>query len=709
MRPGLSSWLRASVFALMAALFWWPLVPETGVLAGALAAAAAALAADLVSKRARRRVRATAVAAAACALAFVGAAAAGLVVRLDAPAALLGPAAALVASAAILAGGLTAPCVFALRCLSARHPSAGALEVVLAGAALAASVAAHREGMVHLPHAVGDLAWTRGFDPTILFLALGGGGVVLLAALLLAEERSRRIPVHLLIALLAALPIAAVVRLSGLPEPRAPEELGLTGAAAEPQQGGRRDDHQMGDLVFRNEYRSDGGQAPVAVVLLRADYSPPSGVYYFRQSAFSYYNGRKLVQATRDDVDRDVILRFPTHRTEISPPPPASDLRVVVPTTTGLLVDHVRPFALDAPVLFEPQPNAAGMRFQRVYDGISLASAVPYAELLGGKPGSAAWSDAEWEHYTSGPPDPRYAEAAEGMLASLAEAYRDDPLGRAFAVKRYLETHGTYSLKSQHAEADDPVASFLFGDQTGYCVHFAHAAVYLLRALGVPSRVAAGYAVSAADRGGGSSVLIRGLDAHAWPEIHLDGEGWVVVDIAPERVLDAVAPRPDPALQSMLGELLRGTPADEAFAAESSRVWPRLSQVALALAWLAAAVFALAALVKIERRLAPRFAGPDALPRLLYRSALDQLADAGALRRFGETRERFADRLDRRAPSFARLTRLHLARALGGSARFDPADLRRLGRAVARETSASTPAWRRLLGLVNPFSWLLVR
>jgi transglutaminase-like putative cysteine protease len=531
---------------------------------------------------------------------------------------------------------------------------------------------------------------------------------VLLAALLLGEERGRRIPLHLALALLAALPLVAVVRLSGLPEPRLPEELGLTGQAA-PQGGGSRDEHQIGELVFRDEYRSDGGQAPVAVVVLRADYEPPSGVYYFRQSAFSSYNGRRLVQATRDDVDRDVILRFPSGRTEISPAPPASASRIVVPTTTGLLVDHVRPFALDAPVLFEPQPNAAGLRFQRVYDGISLAPAVAYEDLLGAAPGSSEWSDAEWAHYTAGPSDPRYAEAAQATLASLAEAYRDDPLARAFAVKRELEQSGTYSLKSRHADAEDPVASFLFGDRTGYCVHFAHAAVYLMRALGVPSRVAAGYAVAAADRGGGSSVLIRGLDAHAWPEIHLDGVGWVVVDIAPERVLDAVAPRPDPALQSMLGELLRGTPADEAFAAEGSAAWPRLAEIARVLAALAAAAFALAALVKAERRLAPRFARPASLPRLLYRRALDQLADAGAVRRFGETRERFAERIGRRAPSFALLTKLHLAGALGGAVRSDASGLRRLGRNVARETSVSAPAWRRLLGLVNPFSWLLVR
>src|SRR5262249_40617899 len=155
--------------------------------------------------------------------------------------------------------------------------------------------------------------------------------------------------------------------------------------------------------------------------------------------------------------------------------------------TTGLLVDHVRPFALDSPVVFEPRPNADAVRFQRVYDTLSLVPTATFRELLGRPPGDAGWSPEQWAHYTQGPDDPRYAE--------LSDAYRDDPLARAFAVKRWLEEHGSYSRKSHHTDAADPVASFLFGDVTGYCVHFAHAAVYLLRALGVPARVAAGYAV----------------------------------------------------------------------------------------------------------------------------------------------------------------------------------------------------------------------
>ena len=38
-------------------------------------------------------------------------------------------------------------------------------------------------------------------------------------------------------------------------------------------------------------------------------------------------------------------------------------------------------------------------------------------------------------------------------------------------------------------------AAFLFGNFTGYCVHSAHASVYLWRSLGLPARIGTGYLV----------------------------------------------------------------------------------------------------------------------------------------------------------------------------------------------------------------------
>jgi transglutaminase-like putative cysteine protease len=62
----------------------------------------------------------------------------------------------------------------------------------------------------------------------------------------------------------------------------------------------------------------------------------------------------------------------------------------------------------------------------------------------------------------------------------------------------------------------------------------------------VPARVATGYAVDEAGRQGGSAILIPSGAAHAWPEVYLDGLGWVVTDVHPERTLDLRRRRPTP-------------------------------------------------------------------------------------------------------------------------------------------------------------------
>jgi len=45
---------------------------------------------------------------------------------------------------------------------------------------------------------------------------------------------------------------------------------------------------------------------PVAVVVFHHDYTPPMGPYYFRETAFSAYNGARLVQDASRRFDRDV-------------------------------------------------------------------------------------------------------------------------------------------------------------------------------------------------------------------------------------------------------------------------------------------------------------------------------------------------------------------------------------------------------------------
>lgn len=89
------------------------------------------------------------------------------------------------------------------------------------------------------------------------------------------------------------------------------------------------------------------------------------------------------------------------------------------------------------------------------------------------------------------------------------------------------------------ALGENRIDDFLFHTRRGFCEHYASSFVFLMRAAGIPARVVAGY------QGGEKSPLanywlVRQLDAHAWAEVWLPGQGWVNVDptsaVAPDRI-----------------------------------------------------------------------------------------------------------------------------------------------------------------------------
>lgn len=458
---------------------------------------------------------------------------------------------------------------------------------------------------------------------------------------------------------------------------------------------------------------------PMAVVLLDHDYSPPSKNYYFREEALSQYNGARLVANTRSGVDLDIPSGFPAEETPVAAPPPPEG-RAVVDTTVVLLTEHTKPFALEAPTLLAPAQNPDPARFRRAYRVSSLSQTISYSDLLGRVAGDPGWSPAVRAHYTEPPSDPRYGALAAAIAAGLRPDLRADPFAMAASIKLYLDKEVTYSTKAKHAGAADPTADMLFGDRIGYCVHFAHAAVFLWRSLGIPARVGIGYHSDEDNRRSGSTILLRASDAHAWPELYLQGLGWIVLDISPAQNLDEPIPPVDDELQRLLGQMARGERPDEV---EERRTTPKIREIIRqigAAAFLAAlAAVVLLYLIKIARRLSPRFAGDDSISIAAYRSALDALAEAGLSRRYGETREAFAERARGLSPTFEELTWMHLDARLGGPnaeraertqrAAPSPEAFRDALQKIRAEIAERGSPLRRLVGAINPASFLDAR
>lgn len=618
---------------------------------------------------------------------------------------LLGPMGAFNASEAIRWFTLTLAIAWLLRTLARRTSMGAIIEILFVAFAFVLTLAAHRNGMINRPFLLGDFAITRGIDPSTILLGIGVSAVLGLSALLMMEQNHRRLPYHFVILGLLCLSLVAYVRLFGLPSPQLTNDLGLTGQSS--QGSGSASENPFRD----GENNTDDKEAPVAVVVFRDDYEPLNGSYYFRESAYSQFNGTMLDFSTHPEMDRDLIAHFTSDRAEAEVLPEATDQRKLVRATIGMLVPHRSPFGLVSPIAYENTPNPNNLRFKRTYDSISLAPEYDFEFMLGRELGHEDWSPEVWQEYLTLPDDPRYGELAAELVTGLRPQYADDPFAKAWAIKTYLDENGIYSLRNEHAYEPDPAASFLFGDLTGYCMHFAFAATYMYRSLGIPARVGIGYSVPETNRGGGSALLVQAIHGHAWPEIYFRGIGWVIVDPAPQRTLVDMSTDPQNELQQLLGDMLRDEAAFEQFlqSQQTSFIDFELLRRILVSAILAALVTAY--LIKFYRFWLPGHGAINHQYRSCYRATLDALAAIGFSRRAGESREAFAQRMSAVSPAMQAITQAHLSVALGGT-RFEShssAEWQAMTKEVRKDIQSRTPLWRRAIGIINPFSWLYAR
>jgi protein-glutamine gamma-glutamyltransferase len=609
-----------------------------------------------------------------------------------------------------------------LQFLSHRYQIFVSLEVLTVALFLASPFAAHRDGFINRPYFLIDPLWSQGYDPVPIFQWIGV--IVAMCLILLtvgrATQRSSAFDVVLLI-------ILAVILYVKLPEEKVREYMaeppaasGLTGEPNEgqqmqPQGGQGQSDSTLADdpFPFESESQPDDPK-PVAVVIFRDDYEPPDGYYYFRQTAFSQYNGFRLVKDTTGQADADLFRRFATTATQKDiPNPPAHLSTDQLETRVALISSHTEPFGLVKPLQMEPVSNPNPDKFERAYEVVSHVFTGDYQGILQSPLSDPTWSQETKDHYLQGPEDPRYKELAEQIIDGIPEEYRDLPVARVLAINLYLGEKGKYTTRKRPvAGSEDPTADFLFGDMTGYCVHFSHSSVYLLRAAGVPARVGAGYAVESRDRRG-SALMVLSSRAHAWPEVWIDGLGWYPMDVAPQTYLDPPIPPPDYDLQSMLAEMAREEGEEyeqireinfrDLINAFLSAVWAFMPKLVFALLFLCYGL-------KAERRWGYIFENGEKKVHAYFKSALDKAYDAGFYRQRGQGRLSFAEQNMKELPSLAPLTRSHLELVFGKEGRTpDLPQVTENYKKLHRELAESVPLWRRVLGALNPVSWIFTR
>ena len=446
---------------------------------------------------------------------------------------------------------------------------------------------------------------------------------------------------------------------------------------------------------------------PSALVRLEGDYAnnPYSPMLYLRENALSAFTGQEMVNAGRAydaDVPNTNVNDSYTGKED-----PELFQRTPVVHSVYPLADHKTVFAVDYPLsivqLKNPKPN----RFKASYRAYSVAPGFKQEEIEGAPVGDPRWSEEVRQHYLVPHPDIRYKELAEKVTAEAIT-----PVQKVLAITSHLNKTAIYTLSPNHEvkQNEDQVAPFLFGDHRGYCVHFAHAVVYMARAIGIPARIGTGYLTDLSQSKDGHILLLMS-DRHAWAEVYVQNYGWLPFDVQPEQVESHADNKVDAKLLEELMGMI--DPGEELLPDEIAKDEPGMEEVrnfelpsVTSLVSCAALAFALFGLLKSWLIFGWRFSrDPKKRAHRAYVSAAACFEDIGCRREYGETRTEFSTRIPDR--SLESLTSLLLRRSYGNPQRgtIQNQDVNDAYMPVAQSLKA-LPWWKRLLGVLNPASVL---
>src|SRR5262249_57256243 len=109
----------------------------------------------------------------------------------------------------------------------------------------------------------------------------------------------------------------------------------------------------------------------------------------------------------------------------------------------------------------------------------------------------------------------------------VTEAGAETPYDRAKAIETWLRNNIAYNESiPQPPTGHDPVDWVLFDYKQGYCNYYASAMIVMLRTLGIPARMAAGFAQGTWDASQ-QVYTVQERDAHTWVEVFFPQYGWI--------------------------------------------------------------------------------------------------------------------------------------------------------------------------------------
>jgi len=296
---------------------------------------------------------------------------------------------------------------------------------------------------------------------------------------------------------------------------------------------------------------------PLTDTLVLTVKSPPrvaAGVrYYWRARVYDYYDGSwtSTLPTTEALTPNGFDMKFPEYDGRMN-----ATFTFTTNYPIQILYTADQPIWVDRPVQAQIAHNSDGT------DDLGYLKATPYLGSKGVYTIEASLSSATISQLRQAGTDypmwitERYLQLPDSitprtreLAAQIAEGL-DNPYDISQAVTAFLREYLTYNETVPNIPSgQEPIDWILFDHPQAFCNYYATAEIVLLRSLGIPARIAVGYAqgerlsleeplfVPTLSPGNqnipqeidrqSDQYTVRQRDAHAWPEVFFPNLGWV--------------------------------------------------------------------------------------------------------------------------------------------------------------------------------------
>ncbi|AFZ26933.1 transglutaminase-like enzyme, predicted cysteine protease [Cylindrospermum stagnale PCC 7417] len=280
---------------------------------------------------------------------------------------------------------------------------------------------------------------------------------------------------------------------------------------------------------------------------------------FWRVLAFDKYTGKGWEISRNEEVT--TFRRSPwSYQIFLTPQAITGKTKEIIQTYTVVAdLPNLIPAMADPKEIYFPTPVIAVDKENGLRSPVELSenltytvvSAVPYRDRTALGKAATKYPSHIQKYYLNIPPEiaEKVRQRTEKILAdynqervsrSLDNKSLDSPYEKALYLAQYLKQN--YSIPENPFglpyldEKEDLVAAFLFKNKGGYPDHFSTVLTVMLRSIGIPARLVAGFAPGEFNPFTGM-YIVRNTDAYAMTEVYFPKHGWFTFDPIPNHPL----------------------------------------------------------------------------------------------------------------------------------------------------------------------------